>query len=215
MAGGVGLSLRQLNCLAVMFILTARGMISLEDLAFVVFSIVYMHLLFKVAFPRNAPLKDCIVFDQRNKIFRSYMTFSAFIGLYFSVAYIIHGIRGVNQPSRARPRGEGSGPHLFLVTSQVFMEGVAFTDRYSIPVQVFVPVLYNSRRIFTLVEWVRSEFSKVDNEHASSNRVYVGRVLALANMGLWCFNLFGFLLPVYLPRAFKKYYTEIESKVRD
>ncbi|MFQ6620324.1 hypothetical protein Gotur_001207 [Gossypium turneri] len=27
-------------------------------------------------------------------------------------------------------------------------------------------------------------------------------------MGFWCFNLFGFLLPVYLPKAFKMYYSK-------
>ncbi|KAG4121146.1 hypothetical protein ERO13_D11G188266v2 [Gossypium hirsutum] len=54
----------------------------------------------------------------------------------------------------------------------------------------------------------------VDNEYAGSGkRVYVGRVLALANMGFWCFNLFGFWLPVYLPKAFKMYYSE--TKVKD
>ncbi|TYG53454.1 hypothetical protein ES288_D09G110700v1 [Gossypium darwinii] len=82
--------------------------------------------------------------------------------------------------------------------------------QYSIDVHVLV---YNTR-IFSLVDWLRCEFTMVDNEYAGSGkRVYVGRVLALANMGFWCFNLFGFLLPVYLPKAFKMYYSE--TKVKD
>ncbi|MFQ6671061.1 hypothetical protein Gotur_035722, partial [Gossypium turneri] len=43
-------------------------------------------------------------------------------------------------------------------------------------------MVYNTR-IFSLVDWLRCEFTKVDNEYAGSGkRVYVGRVLALANM---------------------------------
>ncbi|KAK8709237.1 hypothetical protein V6N13_060262 [Hibiscus sabdariffa] len=202
------LTLRQLICLAVMIIMAASGVVSPGDLAFVVFSIFYMYLLFKVAFPRTVPPKYSLVLDPRNKILRSYMTVSAIIGLYLPVAYIIHGIlEGDNQAMKA------AGPHVYLVTSQVFMEGVAFSDRFSIPIGVYIPVLYNSKRIFTVADWMRSEFSKVDNESAvSGNRVYVGGVIASANMAFWCFNLFGFLLPFYLPRAFKVYYSEPKVK---
>lgn len=87
------------------------------------------------------------------------------------------------------------------------MEGVAFSARFSTPIRVFVPVSYNARRIFTLMEWLESEFGKEGGDGGgSARRVYVGRILAAANMALWCFNLFAFLLPVYMPRAFKKYY---------
>ncbi|KAE8658561.1 U-box domain-containing protein 32-like isoform X1 [Hibiscus syriacus] len=184
------LTLRQLNCLAVMIILAASGKVSREDLAFVVFSIVYMYFLLKVAFPRNVPPKDSVIFDLRNKILPLYLTAGAIIGLYLPMAYIIHGIlESDTQGTKA------AAPHVFLLTSQVFMEGVAFSNRLSIPIRVFVPVFYNSRRIFTLVDWMRSEFSKEDNEHViSGNRVYVGRVLALANMAFWCFYLLEFTL---------------------
>ncbi|KAA3454900.1 plant/K24M7-17 protein [Gossypium australe] len=203
------LTLRQLNCLAVMIIVAASGMVSLEDFAFVVFSIFYMYLLLKVAFPRKISPQNSLVFDPRNKILGLYVTVGAIIGLYLPVAYIFHGIlEGDKQGIKA------AAPHVFLLSSQVFMEGVAFSDRFSIPVRVYVPVFYNTRRIFSLVDWLRCEFTKVDNEYAGSGkRVYVGRVLALANMGFWCFNLFGFLLPVYLPKAFKMYYSE--TKVKD
>ena len=137
------------------------------------------------------------------------MTIGAIIGLFLPVAYIFEGIlEGDKEGIKA------AAPHVFLLSSQVFMEGVAFSDRFSIPVRVYVPVFYNTRRILTLVDWLRSEFSKVDHGYAgSARRLYVGRVLAVANMAFWCFNLFGFLLPVYLPKAFKMYYSE--SKVKD
>ncbi|XVE58517.1 hypothetical protein DITRI_Ditri04bG0175600 [Diplodiscus trichospermus] len=200
------LTLRQLNCLAVMIITAASGMVSPEDFAFVFFSVIYMYLLLKVAFPRKIPPRDSLVFDPRNKILRLYVTVGAIIGLYLPVAYIFEGIlEGDKQGIQA------TAPHVFLLASQVFMEGVAFSDRFSIPVRVYVPVFYNTRRIFTLVDWLRSEFSK--EYSGSARRLYVGRVLAVANMAFWCFNLFGFLLPVYLPKAFKMYYSE--SKVKD
>ncbi|XVF50846.1 hypothetical protein PTKIN_Ptkin04bG0136600 [Pterospermum kingtungense] len=203
------LTLRQLNCLAVMVITAASGMVSPEDFAFVFFSVVYMYLLLKVAFPRKIPPKDSMVFDPRNKILRLYVTIGAIIGLYLPVAYIFEGIlEGDKEGIKA------AAPHVFLLSSQVFMEGVAFSDRFSIPVRVYVPVFYNTRRIFTLVDWLRSEFSEVDHVNSvSARRLYVGRVLAVANMAFWCFNLLGFLLPVYLPKAFKMYYSE--SKVKD
>lgn len=94
------------------------------------------------------------------------------------------------------------------------MEGVAFSGRFSTPIRVFVPVSYNAKRIFTLMDWLESEFRKGGGGGGSARRVYVGRILAAANMALWCFNLFAFLLPVYMPRAFKKYYAAY-YKVKD
>ncbi|KAL7003440.1 hypothetical protein U1Q18_004595 [Sarracenia purpurea var. burkii] len=94
------------------------------------------------------------------------------------------------------------------------MEGLAFSGRFSLPIQVFVPVFFNSRRIFSLVEWTRAEFSKVGEENSGSTmRAHIGRGLAMANMALWCYNLFGFLLPVFLPKALRKYYSVSKSEV--
>ncbi|KAK9291618.1 hypothetical protein L1049_019567 [Liquidambar formosana] len=199
---------RQLNALAVIVILAASGMVSLEDFAFVVFSLFYMCFISKVAFPPQSPSMESLVFGQ-NKILGVYVFIGAITGLYLPIAYIFEGIfEGDKEGIKA------AAPHVFLLASQVFMEGVAFSGRFSIPVRVFVPVFYNSRRIFTIVEWLRSEVSKVDEEYGgSARRLYIGRALAVANLVFWCFNLFGFLLPVYLPRAFKIYYSG--SKVKD
>ncbi|KAJ9164198.1 hypothetical protein P3X46_023801 [Hevea brasiliensis] len=202
------LSFTQLNALAVITILAASGMVSPEDFAFVVFSIIYMFFISKVAFPCVNPSKDSAsVFDPKNKILRLYVSVAAIIGLFLPIAYIFEGIfEGDKEGIKA------AAPHLFLLASQVFMEGVAFSLRFAIPVRVFVPVFYNSRRIFTIVEWLTSEF-KVEQDHGgSARRVLVGRALAVANMAFWCFNLFGFLLPVYLPKAFKKYYSAYDVK---
>ncbi|GLU21113.1 hypothetical protein SLE2022_372750 [Rubroshorea leprosula] len=206
--GGV-LSFRHLNCLAVMIIMSASGMVSLGDFVFVIFSFIYIYFLSRVAFSQPNPASGSRVFDPRNKIFRLYVSFAAIIGLFAPIAYICEGIfEGDVEGIKA------AVPHVFLLASQVFMEGIAFSDRFTIPIKVFVPVFYNSRRLFTLVDWLRAEIGKAeDGYQGSAKRLLVGRVLAVANMALWSFNLFGFLLPFYLPRAFRKYY--VGSKVKD
>ncbi|TKY51319.1 hypothetical protein E2542_SST22830 [Spatholobus suberectus] len=193
------LSFRQFNCLAVVIVLAASGMVSVEDFAFVVFSIIYMYFMSKVAFPSLHPSKEPLVFNPQNKLLRLYVLIGAIIGLYAPVAYILEGIfEGDKEGIKA------AAPHVFLLASQVFMEGVAFSGRFSTPIRAFVPVFYNSRRIFTIVDWLRAEVHKING---SDRRIYVGRTLAVANMAFWCFNLFGFLLPVYLPKVFNLYYS--------
>ncbi|AES62505.1 hypothetical protein MtrunA17_Chr1g0202951 [Medicago truncatula] len=197
------LSFRQLNCLAVVVVLSASGMVSPEDFGFVLFSVIYMCFISKVAFPSHPSKEQPPIFTQQIKILKIYVFIGAIIGLYAPIAYILHGIfEGDKEGIKA------ATPHVFLLASQVFMEGVAFSNGFSSPIRAFVPVIYNSRRIFTIVDWLRDEISKVGEEHSGSyKRIYAGRALAVANMAFWCFNLFGFLIPVYLPRVFKAYYS--------
>ncbi|XP_048426974.1 uncharacterized protein LOC103932240 [Pyrus x bretschneideri] len=180
-AGGGLFSFRQLNALAVVVVLSASGMVSPQDFAFVFFSVIYMHIISKVAFPILGSSRDPTVFNPKNKVLRLYVLTGAVIGLLLPIAYILEGIfEGDKQASAPLPR-----------------------TFFSLPV----------RRIFTIVDWLRSEFSKEHEEYGgSAKRLYVGRGLAIANMAFWCFNLFGFLLPVYLPRAFKKYYSAHKLK---
>lgn len=201
------LSLRQLNVLAIMLILSASGMVSPEDFAFVILFLFYIYFLSKVAFPTIYPSMEPSVFDPRNKILRTYVSVAAIIGLFLPIAYIFHGIfEGDKEGIKA------AVPHLFLLASQVFMEGVTYSDRFSLPIRVFVPVCYNARRIFTIFDWLSAEISKVDVMQGSKWRLHVGRALAVANLAFWCFNLFGFLLPVYLPKAFKRHYSGYKVK---
>ncbi|KAK4363065.1 hypothetical protein RND71_018306 [Anisodus tanguticus] len=194
---------RQLNILAIIIIFSSSGMVSLEDFAFVLFSLIYIYFISNIAFPPiNPPQTESPIFGENNKLLNFYVSFGALIGLFFPIAYIFQGIYEGDKEG-IKP----AAPHVFLLASQVFMEGVTFTDNFSLPIRVFVPVFYNSRRIFTIMEWLRSEILKVDQEYGGNERrVYIGRGLAAANMVFWCFNLFGFLLPVYLPKAFKIYY---------
>ncbi|MCD7469698.1 hypothetical protein HAX54_008863 [Datura stramonium] len=202
---------RQLNVLAVIIVFSSSGMVSVEDFGFVLFSLIYIYFISKIAFPPISPQTEPPVFGENNRALNLYVSIGALVGLFLPIAYIFHGIyEGDTEGIKA------AAPHVFLLASQVFMEGVTFTDGFSLPVRVFVPVFYNSRRIFTIMEWLSSEISKVDQEYGGDmRRVYMGRALAAANMAFWCFNLFGFLLPVYLPKAFKMYYYSGTSKIKD
>ncbi|KAK7270867.1 hypothetical protein RJT34_26357 [Clitoria ternatea] len=200
------LSFNELNSLAVVIVLSASGMVSLEDFAFVSFSLIYMYFISKVAFPSlNKLSKDPPqVFDPKSKLLRLYVFLGALIGLFTPIAYILEGVfEGDKEGIKA------ATPHVFLLASQVFMEGVALSsNRFSAPVRAFIPTFYNSRRIFTIMEWLKTEIHKINEEHSGSAwRIHVGRSLAVANMAFWCFNLFGFLLPVYLPKVLKMYYS--------
>ncbi|KAL3837689.1 hypothetical protein ACJIZ3_022280 [Penstemon smallii] len=199
MSGGIGQStrrsfftFRQVNVLAVAIILSANGLVSIWDFSFVLFSLIYMYFISKFAFPNTTLESHPPVFGEKNKILGAYVSFAAVIGLFLPIAYILEGIYEGDKEGV-----EAAAPHLFLLASQVFMEGLSFWGNFSLPVRVFVPVFYNSRRIFTIVEWLRMEISYFG----------FGRALAVANMAFWSFNLFGFLLPVFLPKAFKIYYS--------
>lgn len=204
------LSFPQLNSLAIIIVLSASGMVSPEDFSFVLFSLFYIYFISKVAFPNTAlpPSNESTASNPQKMLVGLYAFAGATAGLFAPIAYILEGFyEGDKEGIKA------AAPHVFLLASQVFMEGVAFSDRFSAPIRVFVPVLYNSRRIFTIMDWVRREIYKADEEHSGSDkRIYVGRVLAVANLAYWSFNLFGFLLPVYLPKVFKMYYTEQKEK---
>ncbi|KAF5176567.1 transmembrane protein [Thalictrum thalictroides] len=180
----------------------------MEDMGFVLFSLAYVFFLSKIAFPSSSTSIESPIFGEKNRILGIYVSVAALIGLFLPIIYIFHGIiKGDKQGIKA------AAPHVFLLASQVFMEGLTFSGRFSIPIRVFVPVFYNTKRIFTIVDWMRAEIGKVDVEDSGSDmRLHVGRALAVANMAFWCFNLFGFLLPVYLPKAFKRYYGGFKVK---
>ncbi|KAJ9553197.1 hypothetical protein OSB04_017242 [Centaurea solstitialis] len=192
----------QLNSLALMVVLAASGMVAFQDFAFVLLSFFYMLFISKVAFPALSSAPEPPVFGNNSRLLTVYVSVGAVVGLLLPVAYMVHGVlEGDKEGIKA------AAPHVFLLASQVFMEGVTFSGEFSLPIRVFVPVVYNSMRMYAILEWLKNEIAKVNKEHHGSiRRLQVGRGLAIANMVFWSFNLFGFLLPFYLPKAFKKYY---------
>uniref|UniRef100_A0A7N0V2M2 DUF7733 domain-containing protein n=1 Tax=Kalanchoe fedtschenkoi TaxID=63787 RepID=A0A7N0V2M2_KALFE len=206
------LSFRQLHSLVIIIVLSASGMVGLQDFAFLIFSAAYTFLLSKLVFPAlPSTSPPAPIFDSRaTKLLSIYVRAGAAIGLYLPILYILTGVfSGDKQGTRS------AAPHVFLLAAQIFMEGIVFSGGFSIPVRVFVPVCYNSMRMFAIVEWLKSEIWKVGvADGGSTRRVAAGRGLAVANLVFWGFNLFGFLLPIYLPRAFRRYYSDV-FKVKD
>ncbi|KAL0728824.1 hypothetical protein Bca4012_024917 [Brassica carinata] len=200
-------SFQQLNILAVIVVLSASGLVTIEDFLFTLLTLIYFFFLSRLIFPLHKnPNRDAPLTSPSNKIFRLYVASAGIAGLLIPICYIFQGFleddkRGVS----------AAAPHVFLLASQVFMEGVAATCGFSAPARILVPVVYNARRILTLVEWITNEFSRETTPEygkgtVSVRRMYAGKVLAAVNLGIWSFNLFGVLIPVYLPRAFKRYY---------
>ncbi|XP_019056459.1 PREDICTED: uncharacterized protein LOC109115968 [Tarenaya hassleriana] len=206
-AGGL-LSFHQLNSLAIIVVLSTSGLVCVDDLAFVLFSLVYFIFLSRSVFPPKTPKIDGPLTSPSNKTFRLYVAAAGIVGLVIPICYICH---GVFEDDKVGIRA--AAPHVFLLASQVFMEGVASRRGFSAPMRILIPIFYNARRILTIVEWLRGEFTKETPEFGtiSRRRMLAGRALATANMAVWSFNLFGVLLPVYLPRAFKRYY-EVNNK---
>ncbi|KAL8217927.1 hypothetical protein R6Q57_021300 [Mikania cordata] len=203
------LSFQNLNAAALTVILAASGMIGVQDVIFVLLSFLYMFILAKIAFPTLSTTPAPPIFADHLHLLTVYVSIGAIVGLILPVAYIFHGVlEGDKEDVKA------AAPHVFLLASQVLMEAVSFSGGFSLPIRVFVPVVYNSMRMYAIMDWVQHEMTKVnEGEYGSSRRLKVGRGLAMANMVFWGFNLFGFLLPVYLPKAFKKYYDADKDKV--
>ncbi|XP_048421811.1 uncharacterized protein LOC125468986 [Pyrus x bretschneideri] len=193
----------QINALAIIIVLSASRMVSPGDMVFVLFSFLYIFFLSKFVFPVPSSSQEPQFFNPHNKLLRLHIVLGVLIGLALPIAYIFEGVLENDQLGI-----KAATPPVFLFACQLFMDGVVFDDRFSTPIRIFVPVLYNSKRVFTIVDWLRSEFSKQDEVYGGyARRLYVGRVLAVVNLAFWSFNLFGCLLPVYLPKAFKKYYS--------
>ncbi|CAI0546596.1 unnamed protein product [Linum tenue] len=210
----------QLNSLAAIIILAASGLVGISDLAFVAFSLAYIFLLSRFAFPPLPPPPpqkpdggNNKILDTKSKTLRLYVFVSALLGIFLPVAYICEGL--LNGGDNKDGINAAAASHVFLLASQLFMEGVALgSGRFSLPVGIFIPVFYNSRRIFTLADWLSCEFAKSgDGGGGGGRRLYFGRALAVANMAFWGFNLFGLLLPVAVPICLKKYYAASLNKV--
>ncbi|XP_010550546.1 PREDICTED: uncharacterized protein LOC104821388 [Tarenaya hassleriana] len=202
--GGLISLRRQLFLAGVMVFLAVKGLAGVEEIAFVVFSYVYLYIfLSRFAFPPRKNEQRRRFSNPNAKLFRAYFLATAVFGLIFPICYIGDGIfRGDLEGARAASK------HLFLLCGQSFMEPIGFSDKFSMPIGILGPVFSNARRVFALLDWIRAEFSPSATERPGGPmRVYGGRALASANILIWSFNLFGLLLPVFLPRACEIYFS--------
>ncbi|KAJ1693742.1 hypothetical protein LUZ63_010440 [Rhynchospora breviuscula] len=194
------LSFQHFTALTIVLLLAATSSVSFSDITFVVLSIPYLLLLSTITFPPPPSSSPPPVFSaQERRLLVFYVSVGGLVGLLLPLLQIIHSLVVVGESHMIAV----TAPHLFLLSAQIFLEGVSFGYGFSLPARAAVPIIYNTKRLFTIADWVR---------HEVGGGVSVGFVIALANTVFWGFNLLGFLLPVYLPRALKLYYCDEESK---
>ncbi|KAJ4773986.1 transmembrane protein [Rhynchospora pubera] len=195
MPGGYrSLSFQHFTALTIVLTLAATSSVSFSDTTFVVLSIPYLLLLSTITFPPPSSPPPPVFSAQERRILVFYVSVGGLVGLLLPLLQIIHSLVVGEFHAIAVP-----APHLFLLSAQIFLEGVSFGYGFSLPARAAVPIIYNTKRLFTIADWVR---------HEVGGGVSVGLVIALANTVFWGFNLLGFLLPVYLPRALKLYYCD-------
>ena len=216
MLGGVMGSLRVIELQLVAFILVfwASGLVPLVDLAFPVATTLYLLAVSRLAFPPLHPNSKLDASQQsQQEIFRGSTLFQAYVvvgttvGLFLPLAHVLGGFaRGDDAAVRA------ATPHLFLLSCQILTENVvgSLGGAFSPPVRALVPLLYTVRRVFVIVDWVYDVWAGRALPRSATAReaawLWFGRYLAAANLLYFSANLFVFLIPRFLPRAFEKYF---------
>ncbi|XP_077227736.1 uncharacterized protein LOC143860801 [Tasmannia lanceolata] len=209
--GGVMGSLRviELQLVAFIMVFSASGLVPILDLAFPLFATLYLLSLSRFAFPSppNSKSSPPEIF-QGSPFFRLYVVVGTTIGLFLPLAYVLGGFaRGDDHAVRS------ATPHLFLLSFQILTENViSGLNLFSPPVRALVPLLYTVRRVFVVLDWVYDVwFNKKLPANAEFKDIawsWFGRCLALANLVYFSINLFCFLIPQFLPRAFERYFKE-------
>ncbi|XP_074565808.1 uncharacterized protein LOC141822268 [Curcuma longa] len=200
----------ELQLVAFIIVFSASGLVPFLDLVFPAFATLYILALSRFAFPAAASGGDGGGRElfEGSRTFRAYVVAGTSVGLFLPLAYVLGGFaRGDDHAVRS------ATPHLFLLSCQILTENViAGMGIFSPPVRAMVPLLYTVRRVFVIIDWIYDVWiNKTLPTNASINDVawaWFGRSLATANLLYFSINLFAFLIPRFLPRAFEKYLTE-------
>ncbi|KAK7316924.1 hypothetical protein RJT34_00744 [Clitoria ternatea] len=211
--GGMMGSLRVIELQLVAFILvfSASGLVPLLDLVFPALASAYILALSHFAFPSppssSASPSGSEIF-KGSRFFRMYVVVGTTVGLFLPLAYVLGGFaRGDEHAVRS------ATPHLFLLSFQILTENIiSGLSLFSPPVRVLVPMIYTIRRIFVDIDWIHDVWlNKALPANASLQDTawyWFGKSLAVANLAYFSINLFGFLIPRFLPRAFERYFQE-------
>ncbi|KAK7282256.1 hypothetical protein RIF29_10899 [Crotalaria pallida] len=214
-SGGMMGSLRVIELQLVAFILvfSASGLVPLLDLVFPALTSAYILALAHFAFPSHSTSSSSSSSSTQeifkgSALFRMYVIAGTTIGLFLPLAYVLGGFaRGDEHAVRS------ATPHLFLLSFQILTENIISSlSLFSPPVRALVPMIYTIRRIFVDIDWINDVWinkSLPANAPVQDTAWYwFGKGLAVANMAYFCINLFGFLIPRFLPRAFERYFQE-------
>ncbi|PON45280.1 Transmembrane protein [Parasponia andersonii] len=209
--GGIMGSLRiiELQLVAFIMVFSVSGLVPLLDLVFPAFTSAYLLALSRLAFPSHGHVTSTSpeIF-QGSKLFSVYVFMGTTIGLFLPLAYVLGGFaRGDEHAVRS------ATPHLFLLSFQILTENIiSGLSLFSPPVRAFVPLLYTVRRIFVILDWTKDVWVNktlpADAPFKDVAWFWFGRCLAVANLVYFAINLFVFLIPRFLPRAFEKYFRE-------
>ncbi|XP_062109551.1 uncharacterized protein LOC133821034 [Humulus lupulus] len=211
-AGGIMGSLRiiELQLVAFIMVFSVSGLVPLLDLVFPAFASAYLLALSRLVFPTNCDHGTTTSQElfHGSKLFRLYVIMGTAVGLFLPLAYVLGGFaRGDGHAVRS------ATPHLFLLSFQILTENIiSGLSLFSPPVRALVPLLYTVRRIFVILDWIKDVW--VDQTLPANapfkdvGWFWFGRSLAVANLGYFAINLFVFLIPRFLPRAFDRYFSE-------
>lgn len=201
----------ELQLVAFIMVFSVSGLVPLLDLIFPAFTSAYILALSRLAFPhhRGSPRSSVSPeLFQGSRFFRLYVILGSTVGLFLPLAYVLGGFaRGDEHAVRS------ATPHLFLLSFQILTENViSGLSLFSPPLRALVPLLYTVRRIFVIMDWMQDVWvNKTLPADAHPKDVawyWFGRGLAVANVAYFSTNLFCFLIPRFLPRAFERYFNE-------
>eukprot|EP00897_Mesotaenium_endlicherianum_P010584 jgi/Mesen1/9554/ME000640S08897 len=206
-------SFMQAQVVAYILVISVSGVIPGSDMAFVLFVTFYAVILSSIVFPTRIRTLVEPVFHE-NLMSRIWVMIGIAVGLFLPLAYALRGfIKG------DKVAVEAALPHIFLLSCQILTENfISELPAVSHPVRAYVPIIYSFRRLWSLGAWARREYrSKVAPVSGAVVRSVwppFGCVLAAINLVFWTLNLFGFLLPFFLPRAIRKYYEPHRTSVK-
>ncbi|CDP13371.1 unnamed protein product [Coffea canephora] len=219
-AGGVMGSLRliELQLVAFIMVFSASGLVPILDIVYPAFTTAYLIALSRLAFPSHGITTGSEEIFRGSRLFRIYVVVGTTVGLFLPLAYVLGGFaRGDEHAVRS------ATPHLFLLSFQILTENIiSGLSLFSPPVRALVPLLYTVRRIFVIIDWIHDVWlNKTLPANAEFRDIawfWFGRGLAAANFVYFFVNLFCFLIPRFLPRAFERYFKErdeIHSKIEE
>ncbi|KAK3035858.1 hypothetical protein RJ639_032995 [Escallonia herrerae] len=220
--GGVMGSLRviELQLVAFIMVFSVSGLVPLLDLVFPAFASAYLIVLSRLVFPAHGSTTESLEIFRGSRLFRLYVILGTTFGLFLPLAYVLGGFaRGDDHAVRS------ATPHLFLLSFQILTENIiSGLSLFSPPVRALVPLLYTVRRIFVIIDWIQdvwmnktlpanAQFQMLISSLIAQDVAWYwfGKSLAVANLVYFSINLFGFLIPRFLPRAFERYFRQREE----
>ncbi|KVI05690.1 uncharacterized protein LOC112524240 [Cynara cardunculus var. scolymus] len=207
-SGGMMGSLRwiELQLVAFVMVFSAIGLVPLFDLLFPAFTTAYLLILSRLAFPGATTCKEIV--QGSSGMLRVYAIMGTVIGLFLPLAYVLGGYaRGDEKAVRS------ATPQLFLLSFQILTENViSGLSLFSAPIRALVPMLYTVRRLFVILDWIQDVLlNKSLNTNAPIEDIawyWFGISLAVTNLIYFSINIFAFLIPRFLPKAFEQYFKE-------